>query len=109
MPERFIIFCDESVEKGPFYSHFYGGALVRADDRERLEREIGAKKASLNFHGEVKWTKITSNYADKYVELVDFIFDLIESGRIKLRIMFTQNINVAPDFDEERMHLPEVL
>ncbi|WP_340644358.1 DUF3800 domain-containing protein [Phenylobacterium sp.] len=103
MPERFIIFCDESVEKGRYYSHFYGGALVRADDREALEREITAKKEELNFRGEVKWTKITANYADKYVELVDFIFDLIASGRIKMRIMFTQNLNVAPDFDEERI------
>jgi hypothetical protein len=101
--ERFIIFCDESVEKGRFYSHFYGGALVRADDQQRLEAEIEAKKASLNFRGEVKWTKITSNYAAKYVELVDFVFDLIRDGRIKIRIMFTQNINVPPDFDEERV------
>lgn len=103
MPERLIIFCDESVEKGAFYSHFYGGALVRADDREKLEREIQAKKDELNFHGEVKWTKITENYAEKYVALVDFIFDLIESGRIKMRIMFTQNLNVPPDFDDEKL------
>lgn len=103
MPERFIIFCDESVEKGPYYSHFYGGALVRADDRDRIEREIADKKRELNFNGEVKWTKITGNYADKYVELVDFIFDLIESNRIKIRIMFSQNINVPPEFDEERI------
>ncbi len=103
MPDRLIIFCDESVEKGPFYSHFYGGALVRADDRERIEREIQAKKDELNFHGEVKWSKITSNYAEKYVELVDLIFDIIESGRMKVRIMFTQNLNVPPDFDDEQI------
>jgi hypothetical protein len=103
MPERLIIFCDESVAKGPFYSHFYGGALVRAEDREALEREIAAKKGALNLNGEVKWTKITENYADKYIELVDFIFDLVESGRLKVRIMFTQNIHIPPDFDEEKI------
>src|SRR5580700_2867151 len=99
MPERLIIFCDESVEKGAFYSHFYGGALVRSDDRERLEREIHEKKLALNIHGEVKWTKITANYVDKYLELVDCAFDLIASGRIKVRIMFTQNVNVPPRMD----------
>lgn len=103
MPERFIIFCDESVEKGPFFSHFYGGVLVRANDREALEKEIQAKKEELNFRGEVKWTKITENYADKYVELVDFIFDLVEQGRMKMRIMYTQNINVPPDLDEYKV------
>lgn len=103
MPERLIVFCDESVVKGPFYSHFYGGALVRAEDREDLEREIKAKKAELNLSGEVKWTKITENYADKYVQLVDFIFDLIDSGRLKIRIMFTQNMHVPPEFDDEKI------
>jgi len=107
MPERLIIFCDESVEKGKFYSHFYGGALVRADDRERLENEIRQKKQDLNLHGEVKWTKITENYADKYIELVDFVFDLIAAERIKIRIMFTQNINVPPrltDYQQDNQY-----
>lgn len=101
MAEHFIIYCDESVEKGRFYSNFYGGVLVRADDRAALEREIEEKKRDLRFNGEVKWTKITANYADKYVELVDFIFDLIESGRFKVRIMFTQNLHVPPELAEE--------
>ncbi|MDR6626746.1 DUF3800 domain-containing protein [Caulobacter segnis] len=98
-----IIFCDESVEKGRFFSHFYGGVLVRADDREALERELHDKKNELQFKGEVKWTKITENYADKYIELVDFIFDLVEAGRMKMRIMFTQNINVPPELDEYKL------
>jgi hypothetical protein len=92
--EHFIIYCDESTEKGSYFSHFYGGVLVRADDRAALEQEIAEKKAKLQFNGEVKWTKITENYADKYIELVDFIFDLIAAGRLKMRIMFTQNIYV---------------
>jgi len=99
----FIIYCDESVEKGEFFSHFYGGALVRAEDREKLEAELTAKKTALNMMGEVKWTKITWNYAEKYVELVDTIFDMIRDGRIKVRIMFTQNINVRPDLPEEKI------
>lgn len=101
--EHFIIFCDESAERGTYYSHFYGGALVRASDREAIEKVIADKKAELNIKGEIKWTKITANYRDKYIELVDTFFDLIEAGLVKVRIMFTQNINVLPEMDEERV------
>lgn len=103
MAEQFIIFCDESAEKGTYYSHFYGGALVRASDREMIEDVISAKKAELNIKGEVKWTKITANYKDKYIELVDMFFDLIERGLVKIRLMFTQNINVVYDLDDEKL------
>lgn len=103
MAEQFIIFCDESAEKGTFFSHFYGGALVRASDRQMIEEVIAARKAELNIKGEVKWTKITANYQDKYLALVDTFFDLIDAGLVKVRIMFTQNINVMPDLDEERV------
>ncbi|MBL8545428.1 MAG: DUF3800 domain-containing protein [Hyphomonadaceae bacterium] len=101
MTDHFIIFCDESAEKGEFYSHFYGGALVRAGDRQAIEEEIAAKKAALNLNGEIKWTKITENYADKYVEFVEFFFELVKAGRIKVRIMFRQNLNVRPAFEED--------
>jgi hypothetical protein len=40
----------------------------------------------------VKWSKITENYRDKYIELIDYFFDFIAEGKIKVRIMFTQNM-----------------
>lgn len=101
MTDHFLIFCDESSEKGAFYSHFYGGALVRASDRQALEAEISQKKLDLNIKGEMKWTKITENYADKYIEFMAFYFDLLKAGRIKVRIMFTQNLNVRPEMEED--------
>jgi hypothetical protein len=29
MAAHFIIYCDESVEKGRYFTNFYGGAMVR--------------------------------------------------------------------------------
>lgn len=98
--ERFLIYCDESVEKGRYYSHFYGGALIKWRDRERISNLLQEKKTSLNLHGEVKWTKITTNYLQKYIDFIDYFFDFVADGSIKIRIMFSQNANEKPDFSE---------
>jgi hypothetical protein len=55
---EYIIYCDESEDKGRFYSNFYGGALIRASDREAIELALRAAKDGIT--GEAKWTKITA-------------------------------------------------
>lgn len=53
--KRYIIFCDESDDKGRFYSNFYGGVLVEASKREMIEAELQECKNLLNiFDGEMK-------------------------------------------------------
>ena len=91
MASEYIIYCDESESKGRHFSNFYGGALVRSDDIDRIRREIAEKKHDLNLFGEVKWSKLTVNYFAKYMELIDFFLDYVGSDEIKLRVMFTQN------------------
>ncbi len=91
MATEFIIYCDESESKGRHFSNFYGGALVRSDDVDRIRRELAEKKSELNLFGEVKWSKVTVNYFSKYIELVDFFLDYVANDEIKIRIMFTQN------------------
>lgn len=89
---RYIIFCDESDTKGEFYSHFYGGALVEASKQQSIEAELQAAKDRLHiFDGEMKWQRITEPYKDKYIEFVHCVFDIVDRGDMKLRIMFTQN------------------
>jgi hypothetical protein len=93
MTERqIIIYCDESDDKGKFFSHFYGGALIKGKDREIIESKLATKKFELNFTREVKWTKITESYLTKYIDFIDCFFEFITSGQIKIRIMFTQNM-----------------
>lgn len=104
MPKQsLILYCDESLEKGPFYSHFYGGALIHASDREAINFLLNNKKIALNLFKEIKWTFITQQYEKKYIEFIDQYFDLIAQGRIKIRIMFVQNIYKATGLEEHQI------
>ena len=91
MTVEYTIYCDESESKGRIFSNFYGGALVESDHIDVVKSAIAAKKIELNMFGEVKWSKVSINYYKKYIALIDFFFDLIRDGKIKIRIMFTQN------------------
>ena len=92
MTQRYIIYCDESDIRGAFYSHFYGGALVEASKQQSIEAELQALKDQLHiFNGEMKWQRITEPYKEKYIEFVNAVFDVIDRGDMKIRIMFTQN------------------
>jgi hypothetical protein len=90
---RYIIYCDESDDKGRYFSNFYGGAILRASDRQAIEQELKAVKEENGLRGEMKWTKISAYNEQYYIKVVDKIFDFVESGLLKIRIMFTQNIN----------------
>lgn len=88
---QYIIYCDESDDKGRFYSNFYGGALIKASDRERIEAALEARKG--NIQGEAKWTKIWDRDEASYIDFANAFLDLIETGDVKMRVMFTQNIH----------------
>lgn len=90
--QEYIIYCDESESRGRHYSNFYGGALVTSEHVDAVRTALAAKKHELNLFGEIKWSKITPNYRKKYIDLMDFFFDMIADGKVKIRIMFTQNI-----------------
>ncbi len=102
-PKEYVIYCDESISKGAHFSNFYGGALVSSDRIDAVRASIAAKKAELNLHGEVKWSKITANYRQKYIDLIDHFFDQIEGGSIKIRIMFTQSMFEARGLTAEQV------
>lgn len=75
MPKEYIIYCDESEEKGMHFSNFYGGALVTSDDLLPVTESLRACKAEQNLHRETKWTRITERYEKKYIALIDCFFD----------------------------------
>ena len=99
----YTLFCDESVGKGRYYSNFYGGVLVRTAEREAIEAILQEKKDSLNLFGELKWTKITENYKEKYIDFIDEYIDLIRDNRMKVRVMFTQNRNQVDGLTQEQL------
>jgi hypothetical protein len=92
MARQYIIYCDESDDKGQFYSNFYGGALLLANDRQRIEQALQQAKGE-DMGSEFKWTKIGPHNEAKYIAFMDVFFDLITDSSVKVRIMFTQNIN----------------
>lgn len=104
MPKRhYTIYCDESAKVGAYFSNFYAGALIRSRDREAIESLLRAKKDELNLFRELKWTRITENYLEKYLEFIDLYFDLVETRRIKVRIMFTHNIFQATSLTKKQL------
>lgn len=103
MARELVIYCDESISKGRHFSNFYGGVIIRSSDLEPVQASIAAKKAELGFSGEVKWQKVSWDWQNRYIALVDHFFDLIETKRIKVRIMFSQNIRIAQNLTKEQI------
>lgn len=98
---RYVIYCDESEEKGRYFSNFYGGALLRESDRQAIEAEFNNVKAERNLKGEVKWTKISEYNEAAYITLMDKAFEFMAAGLLKVRIMFTQNIHQVQHLEYE--------
>ncbi|KLU05723.1 phage protein [Rhodopirellula islandica] len=102
MATEFVIFTDESVKDGAYFSNFYGGVLVRSRDLLRVTAQLSECKAEQNLHGELKWTKVTENYLDKYKTVMDAFFDLVAADLAKVRIMFTNNTYVPQGLTSEQ-------
>ena len=99
---EYIIYSDESISNGKYFSDFYGGALVRSIDLIPIVNALNAKKEELNLFQEIKWTKVTSNYLEKYKEIVTTFFQFVAEDKVKLRIMFRQNAQVATNVSKEQ-------
>ncbi len=103
MSKEYVIYCDESDVNGRYFSNFYGGALVTSSELQNVTNKLIETKQLLNLHKEVKWTKITENYVDKYISLMETYFNLIAENKIKIRIMFTQNSIIPYNLDKEQI------
>lgn len=91
MSRELVLYCDESDSSGKHFANFYGGAVVESRHLAEVISRLEECKDRLHFFGEVKWQKITENYAQKYIEFASEVFALMGEGKLKLRIMFTQN------------------
>ena len=78
MKEEYIVYCDESAKKGKYFGNFYGGAIVNAKQIDELNNVLNKKKQELNLFGEIKWSKVTESYLDKYLEIINLFFDYIK-------------------------------
>lgn len=97
---EYILYCDESCSDGPKFSDFFGGCLVSSKDLIPITSAIEAKKQELNLFGEIKWTKVTDQYLDKYIQIMDLFFSYIRDGKIKVRIMYRDNNDRPSNYHE---------
>lgn len=99
--KKIIIYSDESVEKGRYFSHFYGGAILPEENIHEIETQLLNKKNELGITAEMKWNKITPQFKQQYIEYIELFLNLMIDGRFKMRIMFQQNdlvpINLTTD------------
>ncbi|HVZ27135.1 MAG TPA: DUF3800 domain-containing protein [Rhizomicrobium sp.] len=89
---HYLIYCDESDDKGSFYSNFYGGSLLKIEDRQTVESALKAAKGKFG-NSEFKWTKLGTGNEAEYRSFVEAYFEFVKAGIVKFRAMFTQNIN----------------
>ena len=99
----YYIWCDESDKEGEYYSNFYGGILIGSKDLPRVLKKMEQKVAELDITEEIKWQKVNEHMFSRYLSLVDFIFDLLEVGLIKIRIFFRHNQYVPKYLSREQM------
>lgn len=92
---EYLIYCDESLSKGEFYSHFYGGVLVNSRDFLNINSALSKAKSDLNLFGEIKWTKVTAPYLDKYKRMMDVFFNFVREKKLKMRVMFQETSQIV--------------
>ncbi len=89
---QYYLFADESVQDGPLFSNFYGGAIVPQSEYSEIIERLSECKDRQGFSGnELKWQKVTAKDLDSYKAIVSAFFSEIREGRIKMRIMFRNN------------------
>ena len=89
--KEYFLWCDESDSKGKFFSNFYGGALVSSEHLAEVHGKLLTICKKVHFKDEIKWHKVSTHYLEKYKKVMDMFFQLVNQGKIKVRIMFTQN------------------
>lgn len=102
------IWCDESVQKGRYYSDFYGGILVESKHLKQVNERLWAVLQKHDYRHEAKWQHVTPSVLPLYIDFMDALFDLVAEGLVKVRIMFRQSakqaINLSAMHIEQAYH-----
>lgn len=99
---EYYIWCDESDKEGEYYSNFYGGILIDSSNLKIVLSMMDLMREELDITEEVKWQKVNKFTFDRYIKLVDFIFDLLDANLIKIRIFFKNKQYVPQGLTKEQ-------
>ena len=86
-----FIWLDESDRHGEFYSNFYGGILVSSKHHREVMERMRSIVTEVGINDEIKWQKVNEYHYEKYLRVVDELFDLAKEGKLKIRIFFRHN------------------
>lgn len=85
---EYLLYCDESVGKDLKYCDFFGGCIISSKDLIQVTSSLEQLKTANNLLGEIKWTKVTDQYLEKYSSVLRLFFRFVREGKIRVRIMF---------------------
>ena len=85
---EYTLYCDESVSKDRKYGDFFGGCMIEARDLQPVVNALDLCKRDNNLNGEIKWTKVTDQYLEKYIQVIRLFFSFVRQGKVRVRIMF---------------------
>ena len=86
-----FIWLDESDRHGEYYSNFYGGILVHSRHYREVIERMRTIVQEVGIVDEIKWQKVNRYHYEKYVRLVDELFNLAKEDKLKIRIFFRHN------------------
>lgn len=86
-----FIWLDESDRHGEFYSNFYGGILVISRHYREVMDRMQSTVTEVGINDEIKWQKVNEYHYEKYLRVVDELFDLAKEDKLKIRIFFRHN------------------
>ncbi|MEY2879623.1 MAG: hypothetical protein RLZZ15_2003 [Verrucomicrobiota bacterium] len=101
--KEYVLFCDESDRRGPFYSNFYGGARVPASHLRTVEVALLDCRQRLGLNSEIKWEKVGPGVVERYEQFIAAFFDQIAARRVFLRVMFTHNLHAPIGLTREQL------
>lgn len=85
---EYTLYCDESVSTDRIFGDFFGGCIVNNNDLVNVVEALERAKTELHLFGEIKWTKMTDQYLEKYASIMHLFFSFVRSGQVRVRIMF---------------------
>lgn len=86
-----FIWLDESDRHGEFYSNFYGGILVPSKHHREVIERMHSIVTETGINDEIKWQKVNEYHYERYLRVVDELFDLAKEDKLKIRIFFRHN------------------
>ncbi|MDE6498161.1 MAG: hypothetical protein K2L21_05825 [Muribaculaceae bacterium] len=85
------IWLDESDKKGNYYSNFYGGILINSIYYDEIISRLTELISEVGINEEIKWQKVNAFTYERYKAVIDFTFELLYTGKAKIRIFFRNN------------------